>query len=365
MTSEWRRCCLLLALAAGATLLAGTPADAKNPTAGDLPEKPVDEAKAESGNLVVEVEFAADSHWIGILCREADGLLRSHLKLDGGLVVEHVVPNGPAAKAGIREHDVLLKFGDASLSVVTDLVEAVKKTRDQEVTVTLLREGEKVSLKVTAAKRPSEQRIGMPVVPKPDREAIQRWLRESIPGEGFEGPLRWRMFGPGVVIDKGDFAKLEFPKNLSIAVTKSGDEPAKIVVKQGDRTWETTEDKLGELPKEVRPHVQRLLGRKSPWNVWPELLVDPGSEVGPRIKRRLDIRPGQPHVLRPQIRVERLDEVEKRIERKMEEMQRMFDELRKDIDQMKKQPVRPTPKKRGVHIEVRPLKPLKTTQSDG
>ena len=93
------------------------------------------------------------SHWIGILCREADEVLRLHLKQEGGLVVEHVVPKGPAEKAGIRQHDVLLKFDDAPLA--KDLRVLVRErlvagdSDDQVRSFLVARYGEFVLLKPT------------------------------------------------------------------------------------------------------------------------------------------------------------------------------------------------------------------------
>ena len=55
--------------------------------------------------------------------------------------------------------------------------------------------------------------------------------------------------------------KGDFPKDLSVQINKQGSEPTKIHVKRGDQEWEVTEDKLGDLPEEVRVHVQKLLGR--------------------------------------------------------------------------------------------------------
>ncbi|HEX5102777.1 MAG TPA: hypothetical protein VFV87_03150, partial [Pirellulaceae bacterium] len=53
----------------------------------------------------------------------------------------------------------------------------------------------------------------------------------------------------------------EFPKDLTVRITKEGDQPTKIHVKRGDQEWEVKEDKLSELPDDVRPHVQKLLSR--------------------------------------------------------------------------------------------------------
>ena len=67
---------------------------------------------------------------------------------------------------------------------------------------------------------------------------------------------------PGVVAQNANvFMKRgEFPKDLSISVHKEGDKPAEIHVKKGDKEWKVTEDKMGELPDDVRPHVHHFFG---------------------------------------------------------------------------------------------------------
>ena len=49
--------------------------------------------------------------------------------------------------------------------------------------------------------------------------------------------------------------------DMTVTISKQGKEPAKITVKQGDKSWEVTEDDLDQLPEEVRPHVEPMLGR--------------------------------------------------------------------------------------------------------
>src|SRR5207244_10407192 len=56
--------------------------------------------------------------------------------------------------------------------------------------------------------------------------------------------------------------KTEFPKDLSVQINKEGNQPAKIHVKRGDKEeWQVTDDKLKDLPEDVRPHVERLMGK--------------------------------------------------------------------------------------------------------
>ena len=84
----------------------------------------------------------------------------------------------------------------------------------------------------------------------------------------------------------------KLPKDMSVTITKEGEQPAKIVVKQGDKTWETTEDKLDDLPDEVRGHVQSFLGR-SPFSIaiegaQPNFGAAPFPNAAPGMRRRDD-----------------------------------------------------------------------------
>src|SRR5579864_8282548 len=63
-------------------------------------------------------------YWLGLALTPADDTLRSHLNLsDGqGLVVTEVYPDAPAAKAGFKANDILLKVGDKTLEGLQDLI---------------------------------------------------------------------------------------------------------------------------------------------------------------------------------------------------------------------------------------------------
>src|SRR4051812_40039727 len=78
-------------------------------------------------------------------------VLREQLKLPRGvgLVVEHVEPKSPAEAAGIKQYDVLHKIGDQLLVNAHQLAVLVRMHKpDEEVTLTLLRQGESKDVKV-------------------------------------------------------------------------------------------------------------------------------------------------------------------------------------------------------------------------
>jgi hypothetical protein len=224
-----------------------------------------DDTKADANADAEPAEPAADSYWIGLSC-DADALsdiVRAQLGVPAGhgLVVQAVVDESPAAKAGFQANDVLLKAGDKDLTGLNDLVEAVQAAADKELAVELLRGGEKMTVMVTPDKRPNDPRFTARVLPEgdfgPEGERILKMLRDWR-GDGrrfaFAVPHPGMMLPPGA----GTHA---LPKDMSVSITKTGDEPAKITVKQGEQSWETTEDKLDVLPEDVRGHVAPMLNR--------------------------------------------------------------------------------------------------------
>jgi C-terminal processing protease CtpA/Prc len=94
-----------------------------------------------------------------------DESLRAHLKLpkDQGLLVTSLDPHSPAAMAGIRQNDVLLKLGEAPLGKVADLEEGLKAAGDKAMSLSLLRGGSVQTIQV----QPRIQVTLGPVQPEP------------------------------------------------------------------------------------------------------------------------------------------------------------------------------------------------------
>jgi serine protease Do len=94
----------------------------------------------------------------------ADGL---GLPKDKGEIVANVEPNGPAARAGIRQGDVILTVGGREVNYDNSLSYLIATTPiGTTVPVQLLRDGKRVTLNAVIAERPSEavvaQRAGLP-----------------------------------------------------------------------------------------------------------------------------------------------------------------------------------------------------------
>jgi hypothetical protein len=270
-------------------------------------DEPVPEARPVLKALRLVAQNAADGQeifaysedqptsqfWIGLgLGGELSDIVREQLGLEHGLLVDSVYPESPAIKAGFKKNDILVKVGDQPLKEAADLVKAVEEAKETELTIGLLRGGKETSIKVTPMKR-APQEVEARIIELPQdgqpgqlQEEIKR-LEEALKalrGKGGNEGAGIFFARPGVVAPRAVdviVKRGEFPKDLSIQINKEGDKPAKIHVKQGDKEWNVTEDKLGELPDDVRPHVHHFFG--SLWGPGLKEMAMRGLVGGPKM----------------------------------------------------------------------------------
>lgn len=97
---------------------------------------------------------AAPKTWLGLVLDELSPAVASHLPLDPdtGLIVEHVTPESPAAKAGLQKHDILVRLGDQLLIAPKQFQTLVSNHKDGDVVeITFLRKGQQQTVKATLA----------------------------------------------------------------------------------------------------------------------------------------------------------------------------------------------------------------------
>jgi hypothetical protein len=172
-----------------------------------------DTAENVSGDEAVVNEVPA--YWIGLMGGPVTDELRAHLELpeDQGILVREVVPESPAAKAGVQQYDILLRAGDSQLSGMRDLVDHVAKAGESEsaIKLDLIRRGRQETTEVTPEKRPER----MAAVPG------NRDFNLQLP-EGAEGqfPFQFRNFGPDVLIGQAPFAAPHMPNGVSVTMKR-------------------------------------------------------------------------------------------------------------------------------------------------
>lgn len=221
------------------------------------------ESPADNVRLV-EVEgaaagAAAGEFWIGVQLEPLPELITSQLKLERGMVVVEVFDDSPAANAEFKRNDIILSAGEKDVKGPDDLISAVNDSKDQEMTVTVLRNGTETTLKVTPQKRsPRHVEVRLPQVQ--DEVIVQKL--DDLYRRNPDGEVRLLALRPGAVFAYSPAVNL--PDDLQIVIEKQGNKPAKIRVtkiKEGDdQTWEVTADKLDELPDEIRAHVRNMIG---------------------------------------------------------------------------------------------------------
>jgi serine protease Do len=104
---------------------------------------------------VILPQLKASGHvtrgWLGVVIQPVTPDLAEHLELkdDSGALVSKVIPDGPAAEAGIEHRDVIVEFDGSPIKDWNELPRVVADTPvDKKVNVVVVRDGEKKSFKV-------------------------------------------------------------------------------------------------------------------------------------------------------------------------------------------------------------------------
>jgi len=170
---------------------------------------PVNLAKWVSRQLIDK--GAVERAFIGVQMGPLDDKMAVKLGVDGrkGVLVSDVVPDSPAAEAGVQELDVITSFDDQPVQGTRSLQEMVERsTIGQPHKLTVLRDGKPLSLTVAVKPLPKEiaQRGGGG---KPARQAeaeetfhsddfgLEVREKSSLPEDPYEGV-------EGVVVDRVD-----------------------------------------------------------------------------------------------------------------------------------------------------------------
>jgi hypothetical protein len=271
---NWK-CAVLLAFASAASAVGQdvpppvpAPPTPPAPTSGEVPLRVTLAAQPQDGILfLTDTESEAppqSDYWIGIVLGELPEIAKQQLKLENGLVVEDVLPDSPAAKAEFKRFDVLLRAADKPLAEPADILKAVDEAKDKELEVVVVRSGDRLKLRVVPVKRPKpEAGAALPDVPATAgaHQAALKKLEEALAElKGTDGRETLGLYfaRPGVVATK--VRSIELPKDITFNITRSEGGPAKVYIKSGDKEWNTTSDRLMDLPPELRVQVEQLLG---------------------------------------------------------------------------------------------------------
>jgi serine protease Do len=185
-----------------------------------------------------------DRGWIGVQIQSVTPDIAKGLGLDepkGALVVV-VSPDSPAAKAGLRSGDVILKVADEAINDMRELPRLVAaKPKGTEARFVVWRDGKEKTFAVTVAPMPAEQNVA---AADDSPAATEPTLGMTL--TAIEPPVRQRLGIPedikGVLVTgvRGDSP-----------AASAGINPGDIIEKVGQSTVDTPED-VGATVKAAR-----------------------------------------------------------------------------------------------------------------
>src|SRR5439155_9125233 len=96
--------------------------------------------------------------WLGVTTQDITSDLREGLDYQGsGVIVNRVVPDSPADRAGLRNGDVIVSLNSRSIDSASELTDVVRGYRaGQSVGLILVRNGTRRSVTARLAERPSD-----------------------------------------------------------------------------------------------------------------------------------------------------------------------------------------------------------------
>jgi len=138
-------------------------------------------ANAVQGAVGPTAPQVLSNYWIGIDGTPVDDALRAQLELTPaqGLLINQVVDNSPAARAGLKQYDVLISCNDTAIAQLADLAKILDEKKETALPLKLVRSGKRIIIEVTPQRRPDSQTgETCPAISKvADEEFVRRaWL---------------------------------------------------------------------------------------------------------------------------------------------------------------------------------------------
>lgn len=270
-------------------------------------EAPADDAPPPAAAAEAPTQQKPASHpraaFLGVVTDELPEMLAEHLGLgnQAGIIVRSVVPDGPAAKAGLATHDVITRVQDQPVASPADLTREITARKPGDpVKLDVVQKGKPARLDVILGERPDqtaalpqEQPLGdlnLDAVPKDLADRIRGMIEGNI-GQMELPPDRGELGAPPAMEDairqmrermekalggfelpqagiQGHFdvqsgATFRMMDDQGSVEVKSNDGAKEVTVRDKDNQvvwtgpWDTEQDKAA-APDEVRQRIERL-----------------------------------------------------------------------------------------------------------
>ena len=244
----------------------------------------------------------AAAAFLGVVAATVPGVLAEHLGLKAGegIVVQALMPDGPAAKAGVTVHDVITHVADQAVGSAVDLTRQVAAHQPGEtIPLKIIHKGQPLAINVALGTRPDSvsalepgplEQLQLEGIPKdladrvrnaiqgnlggmdlnadPDAAAVAPQLQEAM--REMKKRMKDAMAGmpapdaagqPKIEVQQGAAIRL-MDEQGSIEM-KSNEGGKEVTIRdKNDKVswsgaWDTEQDKAA-APEEVRQRVERL-----------------------------------------------------------------------------------------------------------
>lgn len=197
--------------------------------------------------------------FLGVATSPVEPVLAAQLGLPEGfgLVVDEVMPESPAGKAGVQRFDVLRLFNDQQLTDPGQLAALVRAAgKDAEVSLTLLRKGQEQKFSMKIAERPMPVRAPLGDLERPIKrleetfESGARKLQEKTREfqdrmKEYEERLKKWQANPGGDMPKPPMLNLPVePANILREVRPGGAAQVRVLEPNGSVTYNTANAKV-------------------------------------------------------------------------------------------------------------------------
>ena len=190
-------------ITAGLAVALATPVFALEAPEDDAPPPPQAEAPAAEAPEIKPLRFdppaapkdlpeAPATAFLGVVTSDVPDVLAEHLDLKDheGIIVRSLMPDGPAAKAGISVHDVITRVGDQLIQSPADISKCIgaQKPGDR-VNVEIIHKGKPSKLEITLCNRPAGVAAAEPMpMDQLNLEELPREMAERV-RKAIEGNL--------------------------------------------------------------------------------------------------------------------------------------------------------------------------------
>ena len=120
---------------------------------------PSDEGSEDS--FAEPVNVAPSEYWLGAVIAPVSPETAAQLGLDEGVgvVIRDILPDSPAAKAGLQQYDLLTKIGETAVGDRAVIGETLDANGDKTVTIEFYRKGKLENGELTPEKRPEPRTL--------------------------------------------------------------------------------------------------------------------------------------------------------------------------------------------------------------